>query len=466
MYINHRIRQHDPKFVNLRIIGLAFAALGGTTFSGADLTKASFAHATLKHLNLADSSQRSTILIQVRWHHVQELDRARLGTSNLQDPSVRNLLVTLNGVDHDFIKADLRGVNLAGATLHRINLKGANLNGATLEGAELHGTNLTEAQCVGTDLTGAHLTGACLEAWNIDETTILKDVDCEYVFLKAQPDSRGSRERRPHHPDKVFQPGDFEKFFKEMLDTVQILIRQGIHPQVFKEALAQLMADYDLPEDAVQGFEKKGEDMLVTIAVPTDTDKGQFEQAFDELQALKLEAARTQGLLAGERKRADTLEAILLKPGSTTNTFNVNTTAMNHSNNPNIAASDGSFVNTGDNLQGNVINLGEISGQVSNQINQLPEAAPSADQHSLKALLTELQAAIEAETELSEVEKKEALGEVGKLAEAGTKPQENAMQRMAKRAAANLRSITEPLTEASNLVTVCKSLLPLILAVF
>ena len=204
----------------------------------------------------------------------------------------------------------------------------------------------------------------------------------------------------------------------------------------------------------------------MTIAIPADTDKGQFEQAFDELQALKLEAARTQGLLAGERKRADTLEAILLKPGSTTNTFNVNTTAMNHSNNPNIAASDGSFVNTGDNLQGNVINLGEISGQVSNQINQLPEAAPSDDQRSLKALLTELQTAIEAETELGDVEKKEALGEVGKLAEAGTKPQENAMQRMAKRAAANLRSITEPLTEASNLVTVCKSLLPLILAVF
>jgi len=29
-----------------------------------------------------------------------------------------------------------------------------------------------------------------------------------------------------------------------------------------------------------------------------------------------------------------------------------------------------------------------------------------------------------------------------------------------------LKSITEPLTEASNLVTVCQSLLPLILAVF
>ena len=366
MYINRRIRQHDPKFVNLRIIGLAFAALGGTTFSGADLTKASFAHATLKHLNLADSSQRSTILIQVRWHHVQELNRARLGTSNLQDPRVRHLLVTLKGANQDFSGADLRGTNLAGA--------------------ELHGANLTEAQCIGTDFTQAQLTGACLEGWNIDETTILKDVDCQYVFLKEQADSRGSRERRPHDPDKVFQPGDFEKFFKEMLDTVQILIRQGIHPQVFKETLAKLMADYDLPDDAVQGFEKKGEDVLVTIAVPPDTDKGQFEQDFDELQALKLEAARAQGLLEGERKRADTLEAILLKPGPTTNTVNVNSTAMSNSNNPNISAADGSFVNTGDSLQGNVINLGEISGQVSNQISQLPDAANRPDQPDRKSV--------------------------------------------------------------------------------
>ena len=445
LYIHHRIRQHDPKFENLRIIGLALSALGGTTFSGANLTQGSFAHAHLKSSNFTDSRQHLTTLTYVRWHGAQELDQARLGISNLQDPRVRDLLVNLKGANQDFSNADLRGTNLAGA--------------------ELHGANLTEAQCIGTDFTGAQLTGACLAAWNIDETTILKDIDCEYVFLKEQPDRYGNRERRPHNPDKVFQPGDFEKFFKEMLDTVQILIRQGIHPQVFKDTLAQLMADYELPDDAVQGFEKKGEDMLVTVAVPANTDKGQFEHDFDELQVLKLEAAKAQGLLEGERKRADTLEAILLKHGPNTSTVNVNNTAMTNSNNPNISAGDGGFINTGS-MEGNVVNLGELSGQVTVQINQLPDATPSADQPSLKDLLTQLQAAVEADTELSEVEKKEALGEVGKLAEAGTKSQENAMQRMAKRAAANLKSITEPLTEASKLATICKSLLPMIMTLF
>ncbi|MEM6519791.1 MAG: hypothetical protein AAF722_10750, partial [Cyanobacteria bacterium P01_C01_bin.70] len=285
-------------------------------------------------------------------------------------------------------------------------------------------------------------------------------------FLKEKPDRRGNRERRPHNPNKVFEPGDFEKFFKEMLDTVQILIRQGIYPHVFKETLEQLMANYDLSADAIQGFEKKGKDVLVTVTVPEGTDKGQFEQDFDELQTLKLEAARTQGLLEGERKRADELKAIMLSLGPAANTVTVTTTAMTHSNNPHISATDGSFVNTGDQMQGNVVNLGELSGQVSVQINQLPDTANCPDRPSLKEMLSQIQQAVEADSELSEMEKKQALQSISNLAEAGTKPQDNAMQRVAKRAAANLRAITEPLIEGSNLAAVCQKLLPMILTLF
>jgi len=460
LYINRRIQLGDPKFENLRIIGLAFAALGGTTFSGADLTGATLAYASVNGTNFADSSQQPTVLTHVRWHGTERLDRARLGPSNLQDPRVRQLLVSLNGVDRDLSNADLRGVNLAGATLHRISLKGANLNGATLAGAELHGANLTNAQCVGTDFTGAHLTGACLEAWNIDETTILQDIDCEYVFLKEEPDAKGNRERRPHNPEKVFQPGDFEKFFKEMLDTVQILIRNGVDPRAFQAAFEQVMADHpDITRESIQAMEKQGDDVLLTLQVPEGTDKAQVERSWDAGYQLGLEAGYTKGLLQGQTQRAEDVKEVAL--GFSKFLSSIQITNMN---NP-INSGDGGFINTGS-MEGNVVNLGELSGQVTVQINQLPDAAPSTDQRSLKDLLTELQAAIEAETELSDVEKKEALGEVSKLAEAGTQPQDNAMQRVAKRAAANLKSITEPLTEASNLVTVCQSLLPLILAIF
>ncbi|MEO1094506.1 MAG: pentapeptide repeat-containing protein [Cyanobacteria bacterium J06638_28] len=468
LYINRRIRKGDPKFENLRIIGLAFAALGGTTFSGADLTHATFAHATLNSTNFADSRQRSTLLTRVRWHQAQKLDRARLGTSNLQDPRVRNLLTTLNGTDQDLSNADLRGANLSGAQLHRINLKGANLNGATLAGAELHGANLTEAQCVGTDFTGAQLTGACLEAWNIDETTVLKDIDCQYVFLKEHPDSLGNRERRPHNPDKVFQPGDFEKLFKEMLDTVQILIRNGVDPEAFRAAFEKVMADNpSITRDAIKAVEKQDNDVLLTLQVPEGTDKAQVERSWDEGYQSGLKAGYTSGLLEGQTQRADDVKEVALGFSQILSSIQIN-----NMNNP-INAGDGSLMNTGTQgnvntgtMQGDVVNLGEISGQVTNQINQLADVPTSPDQPSLKDLLAQIQAAVEADTELSDDEKAEALGEVGKLAKAGKNPQASAMQRMAKRATDALKSITEPLTEASKLAAVCKTLLPTIWALF
>jgi uncharacterized protein YjbI with pentapeptide repeats len=149
IHIGRRINQDDSNFRSLRLINLMLTTFGGTTFSGADLTGATFAHAHLKSTNFADSRQRSTTLTHVRWHGAEKLDRARLGTSALQDPRVRTLLPTLNGVEQDLTNADLQGANLAGAKLYNANLKGANLNGTTLERAELQGANLTKAQCIG-----------------------------------------------------------------------------------------------------------------------------------------------------------------------------------------------------------------------------------------------------------------------------------------------------------------------------
>lgn len=141
----------------------------------------------------------------------------------------------------------------------------------------------------------------------------------------------------------------------------------------------------------------------------------------------------------------------------------INTTAMTNSNNPNV--SDGSFYAGGDvNLTGSTLNLGEISGQVTNQINQLPEA--TSDQPSLKDLLTQLQTAIDQDTELGDDEKAEALGEVAKLAKAGTAPKEGKMQNLAKRATTTLKAIAETLTDTSKLASACKTLLPMILTLF
>src|SRR5205807_9106098 len=57
-------------------------------------------------------------------------------------------------------KADLTGVNLQSAVLHRVNLAGADLSMANLRGASLVRANLQSANLLGTELRGANLMGA------------------------------------------------------------------------------------------------------------------------------------------------------------------------------------------------------------------------------------------------------------------------------------------------------------------
>lgn len=125
------------------------------------------------------------------------------------------------------------------------------------------------------------------------------------------------------------------------------------------------------------------------------------------------------------------------------------------------------------NVQGNfsieahhsVVSLRDISGQVSNQIQQLPPAS-AADQSGLKELLAQLQAVIETDAELSEADKAEALAEIGELAKAGQAPQETAMKKLARRSLHVLRGVTASLSEASKLAAACKDLLPLVAGLF
>ncbi|MGB7248742.1 MAG: pentapeptide repeat-containing protein, partial [Phormidesmis sp.] len=293
-YVGWQVLRGNEKFAIVRMFGLALAALGGTSFCGADLTGAIFSQALLKGTNFADSRQRATTLTHVCWQGANKLNRARLGSAILQDRRVRTLLTTPEkGYKQDLTDANLRGANLNGVTLEAAILKRAVLSGALLQNAVLKDAILTEVQAVGADFTSACFTGATLEAWNIDSTTALQNMDCEYVFLREHPDEKGSRERRPHNPDKVFQPGDFEKFFKEMLDEVQILIRNGIEPAAFRAAMQSIMErNPEVTQDSIKRIEKQGTDVLLALQVPEGTDKAKVERDWDSGYQAGLTAGR------------------------------------------------------------------------------------------------------------------------------------------------------------------------------
>jgi hypothetical protein len=107
------------------------------------------------------------------------------------------------------------------------------------------------------------------------------------------------------------------------------------------------------------------------------------------------------------------------------------------------------------------LSLGDISGTVANTISQLSDSA-KPDEPGIKELLTELQTAIEAETDLSDDDKAEALEQVKTLAEVGKNPQESTMQKAGKTAMKILKGTIAGLPSAATLVEACSKLLPAI----
>jgi hypothetical protein len=121
-------------------------------------------------------------------------------------------------------------------------------------------------------------------------------------------------------------------------------------------------------------------------------------------------------------------------------------------------------INNFRNING-VINLGTISGNVINSINQLKESnTPNSDQ--LADLLLQLKHCIESENDLKDEDKEEALEQVSVLAESGQNPQDGAMQKAAKTAITMLRGIKDGVPKAVTLVEGLNHLIPEVVKFF
>ncbi len=258
--------------------------MGGTSFYRANLTRTDFTGARLKSTNFNQAKLDKTI-----FHRAVKLELARPGNTLLANWRVREFLINPStGEGQDFTKADLRGANLDNANLAHANLRLADLSQASLVNANLWGANLTEVNAVQSDFRHATLTGACVENWNIDSTTILDDVDCQYVYLL-----NGEQERRPSSGE--FAPGEFTKLFAEVFDTVDLIFREGVDWKAFMNTLQAVQEqNADTPLD-VQAIENKGEGVFVAkVYVPPDADKGTIHQDFTATYQRQLAAVEAQ----------------------------------------------------------------------------------------------------------------------------------------------------------------------------
>ncbi|MEH2044286.1 pentapeptide repeat-containing protein [Nostoc sp.] len=467
-YIGWRSLTGDEKDAWIRSFALAFAATGGTSFRNADLTDADFTGATLKNTDF-----RKANLTRTRFYEAKKLDFARVDDTILTKLAVIKLLVTGNGRGKSYAGANLKGANLIGADLKEANLKDVDITEATFQGACLERANLTLAQAVGTNFTSVQMTGACVEAWNIESTTKLDNIDCRFIYLLEYPKPEtDDRERRPSSGE--FQPREFTKLFEEVLNTVDLIFRNGIDWKAFVNAFQTVQDQNADTELALQSIENKGDGVVVVkVGVPDGGDKEKIHSDFTQNYQLALQAveekykaqlqAKDEQIVVYRQQSAEMTEIVRLlanKPINVQVDNKVENKNMTNSNDASRKIEIGS-VGRDFNASGQALNLGDISGTVTNTINELP-ASPEPDKPGIKELLTQLQAAIEADTNLPQEDKAEALEQVKALAEAGKSPQEGAMQKAAKTAIKILKGTISSLPSATKLVEQCSNLLPLI----
>lgn len=253
-----------------------FTIKGSTTFYNANLTNADFTRAILQNTNFQKAN-----LTRTRFYEAKKLHLASLGNSILADRNILDLLVSCNGFRKSYVGVNLKGANLVGADLTDANFKGANLSEATFKYAYLERANLTQVNAIKTNFSHSLMTGVCLENWNIDYTTNLEEIECDYVYLLEKP-KPGTKDHERSPSSGEFKAGDFCKLFQEVINTVDFIFKQGIDWKCFITAFEKLQIENEDTKLAIQNIELKGDGFVVVkISVPTEINKEKIHNDFN-----------------------------------------------------------------------------------------------------------------------------------------------------------------------------------------
>lgn len=170
---------------NFRGIDFSQCNLIETNLSGANLIEANLSKASLRNANLKEANLTKAKLYQTI------LTEADLTKANLKEADLSK--ATLFGTN--LTQANLSAAYLIGVKLRNANLTQANLTGVYLMDADLSGTNFSEANLTNADLSNVQATyanftnsifnGVCLEGFVADQTTILNNIFCTYLYLKS-----------------------------------------------------------------------------------------------------------------------------------------------------------------------------------------------------------------------------------------------------------------------------------------
>jgi uncharacterized protein YjbI with pentapeptide repeats len=376
----------NDKYALILNVAISLAAIGGTSFRGANLSEANFHEAILKCTDFRSTDKRRTNLTRTSWLKTKELDFALVGDSYLQYPQVRQLVVERYGKEVQKLDGlNLDGINLQKANLIDASFIGTSLNYANLQDTDLSNAKLKQAQLDGADFTGATLTGAYIEDWNITGETDFDGVRCEYVYMHLPTQEDPDPWRKPDNRNEVFADDEFGDFIKPLVDTLDLYHTQGVDPRAIAIAFKQLAENNPDAEVRIVGMEVKGEDkFLLRAKAVKNIDKSklsaEYFTIYNELKALAEQ--EIQALMLEKNDRIQSLQNMittaLQKPEFYTEKGDIIVT------NRNINTEGGNYNESikGSYIEGNYYaagqqNLAQASGEIQQLLKQLEQSYPS-----------------------------------------------------------------------------------------
>ncbi|MGJ3252156.1 MAG: pentapeptide repeat-containing protein, partial [Elainellaceae cyanobacterium] len=305
------LRYSDLSAANLSYSNLSYSNLRYSDLSATNLSAAILSGAILSNANLRGAEINEGTQIDEKWRLVINIlnqggegknltiqnfsdvnfsganfTGAKLEYVNLKEANLSRCILS----EIDLSKVELQGADLSNAILRKVNLSSADLSSTQLARADLTDANLARTQNFGTNFQGAVLTGACIADWNINSTTILDDVVCEYVYLQDN-----QQDRRPHNPNKTFALGEFTKRFQQVLETVDLFFDDGIDWKAFLATFQDLQAQYGNENLDIQGVERRSASSFeVRLAVTEELDKVAVEREAYQTYEINLRLLEAQ----------------------------------------------------------------------------------------------------------------------------------------------------------------------------
>ncbi|MHC5773022.1 pentapeptide repeat-containing protein [Nostoc sp.] len=167
-------------------------------------------------------------------------------------------------------KLNLININMRKVNLYRADLEGVDFRYADLSYANLINSNLSYLEAIGADFSYANFTGTCIANWNIDSSTNLKNVKCDYIYYQFNDELNKLDQRRPIDINSIFAPNEFTeriKVVEKALETIDLTFTDGIDWKAFFKSFNELRQQYPEHNIDIQGIERKTNTLIVRLDV-------------------------------------------------------------------------------------------------------------------------------------------------------------------------------------------------------